>query len=584
MLIEGIETIEEAGHLGDFYLRVLQSQAIIWLLSINVWEKKEQRNTKPIILLIGLSSLFWFLFRTGTKPTRATYPCQRAAAKAISMSTKLFLPAAFSSIFLGFSFRQLTMPIRRLGEGIKRYWKPIVVLFVIISTAGVSITLLWNNLHPMPSGNSVNLFLTPQTATSSPTSDIYVLNGLDLASIPNLINLMGSHGLDFYHSITMDTNQGPSGLIAYNDVVLIKINSQWAERGGTNTDLLRQLIQAILNHPDGFEGEIVIADNGQGFGSLDWSESNAENPSQSVANVVQSFSSSHPVNLYDWQTIRGNEVQEYSDGDMEDGYILYDLPDPETGIHVTYPKFQTTDGTYISFKYGVWNGTSFENRLKVINFPILKSHLLYGITGAVKHYMGVESEGQANPGGLGDGHFSIADGGMGTLLAETRYPILNIMDAIWVNANPWPSVRCGPSTSYEDATRVNVLMASIDPIALDYWSAKHVLVQAAELIGYDDVSALDPDSSTRGILLEAFGVWLRNSETELIQNGFNVTCNESRMNVHVIQPFGFSNDLFTFSITQKLILLHMERRSPSYNSIPQCYNCFASEHFIETNA
>jgi len=389
--------------------------------------------------------------------------------------------------------------------------------------------------------------LTPHMATSSPASNIFVLKGQAYTHIMNLIDLMGSHGLAFYQSSTTGINQGPLGLITSNDVVLIKVNSQWAERGGTNTDLLRELIQAILDHPDGFEGEIIVADNGQGFGSLEWSENNAQNPQQSVANVVASFSSLYQVNMFDWQTIRGIEVEEYSDGDMEDGYIRYNLLDPDTGIRVTYPKFQTADGTYISFRDGIWNGLSYENRLKVINFPILKSHMRYGVTGAVKHYMGVQSEGQANPGGLGNGHYSVADGGMGTLLAETRYPILNILDALWVNANPWPSFHCGPSTDYEEATQVNVLMASTDPIALDYWAAKHVLMQTAELIGYDAVHTLDPDNTTRGTLTESFGVWLRLTETELVQNGYTVTCDESRMNVFISQPFSLPMDLPTVS-------------------------------------
>ena len=48
-------------------------------------------------------------------------------------------------------------------------------------------------------------------------------------------------------------NGTPStGLIAKDDVVIIKVNSQWDERGGTNTDLVKALIQAIVDHPDGF--------------------------------------------------------------------------------------------------------------------------------------------------------------------------------------------------------------------------------------------------------------------------------------------------------------------------------------------
>ena len=165
--------------------------------------------------------------------------------------------------------------------------------------------------------------------------------------------------------------------------------------------------------------------------------------------------------------------------------------------------------------------------------------------------MGVQSEGQANPGGLGNGHYAIADGGMGTLLSETRYPVLNILDAIWINANPYPELTCGPMTSYEAATRVNVLMASTDPIALDYWAAKHVLMQAAELIGYTNLYTMDPDSDIRGSLTEAFGVWLPLTEAELIRNGYTVTCDESRMNVYITQPLSIPIDIPSLSMFLK---------------------------------
>jgi hypothetical protein len=541
-------TSPKTNHSSNLYYEILRNQLVLQLLTMNTGEREKKRFLNSSVFFIGLASLAWFLFRTGTRPTRVTYPCQRAALSTFSISVQAILPATITTLFVGLSFKSLKITLHRITAGFKRYWKSVILLIIILPTAGLGITLLWGTLHPAPSDNNIELILTPHVATSSPASDIYVLKGPIYTHIPNLINLMGSQGLNFYQSNTPGTNQGPSGLITNNDVVLIKINSQWAERGGTNTDLLRELIQAILDHPEGFEGEIVIADNGQGVGSLSWSENNADNPSQSVANVVTSFSSDYKVNMYDWQLIRGIEVEEYSDGDLNDGYIRYNLPDPDTGIYVTYPKFQTTDDTYISFKHGVWNGTTYENRLKVINFPILKSHSHYGVTGASKHYMGVQSEGQANPGGLGNGHYSIAEGGMGTLLAETRYPILNILDAIYVNAHPWPSYHCGPSTAYEEATHVNVLMASTDPIALDYWAAKHVLMQTAALIGYDDTHTLDPDNYTRGTQTEALGIWLRLTETELIQNGYAVTCNESHMNVYISQAFSLPIDLLSLQM------------------------------------
>jgi len=544
-----LENDSKEGICNDVFYTVLKSQAVLWLLSFNGWDKKEKKNHNSSFLLLGMTSLLWFLFRTGTKPTRALYPCQRAALETVSMSAQAFLPAALTSLFVGFSFPSVRLSMDKMKAGIKRYWKPILALVIILPTAGFGIAFLWSSMQPP--GNDVILTLTPQVATTSPASDIYVLQGRIFATIPNLINLMGTQGLAFYQSDTTGVNQGPTGLIASNDVVLIKVNSQWAYRGGTNTDLLRQLIQALIDHPDGFEGEIVVADNGQGFGNMNWAENNAEDRTQSFTDVVTSFATDYAVNVYDWQSIRPTEVDEYSDGDMNDGYIRASVLDVDTGIRVTYPKFQTTDGTYVSFKHGIWNGTAYEDRLKVINFPILKSHFRYGVTGATKHYMGVQSEGQANQGGLGNGHYAIADGGMGTLLSETRYPVLTILDAIWINANPYPEGNCGPSTSYEAATRVNVLMASTDPIALDYWAAKHVLMQAAELIGYTDLYTIDPDSDIRGLLTEAFGVWLRLSEAELIRNGYTVTCDETRMNVYITQPLSIPIDLPSLSMFLK---------------------------------
>jgi hypothetical protein len=124
---------------------------------------------------------------------------------------------------------------------------------------------------------------------------------------------------------------------------------------------------------------------------------------------------------------------------------------------------------------------------------------------------------------------------MGTLMVETGLPTLNIIDAIWINANPYPAWMVGPSTYYSYATRVNVLMASTDPVALDYWAAKHVLVQAASLIGYDDTHTVDPDNTERSGLSEAFGVWLNLTKNEIVAGGYNVTTSEDHMNVYVYQ-------------------------------------------------
>jgi hypothetical protein len=93
-------------------------------------------------------------------------------------------------------------------------------------------------------------------------------NGNYHAGVEYLVHLMGDNGLKFYRSTQETALSGPSGMIEPNDVVLIKVNAQWKYRGCTNSDLIRGLIQRILDHPDGFNGEVIIFENGQSQGSL----------------------------------------------------------------------------------------------------------------------------------------------------------------------------------------------------------------------------------------------------------------------------------------------------------------------------
>ena len=108
-------------------------------------------------------------------------------------------------------------------------------------------------------GTAVKLVFSNKQAQSSEASDIFVVNGTygNDGGVKELILLMQRNGLPFY------ANKNSSGIIGKDDVVIIKVNSQWDERGGTNTDLVKAIVQAIVDHPQGFTGEVVIADNGQ---------------------------------------------------------------------------------------------------------------------------------------------------------------------------------------------------------------------------------------------------------------------------------------------------------------------------------
>ncbi len=394
-------------------------------------------------------------------------------------------------------------------------------------------------------GDYMELAFESSLAKTQPSSDIFVVNGATGQDngFETLIDLMGHNNLLFYNSGKEGSNQGQEGLIAKDDVLLIKVNSQWNERGGTNTDLIKAIIEAIKGHPDGFVGEIVVADNGQGGpgrgslsdgGHLDYEKNNAEDISQSVQKVVDSSTGSYKISTYLWDNITLNKVEEYSQGDLEDGYVVQENVNEKTGIQVSYPKFKTKFGTYISFKNGLWDNQTksySSEKLKVINVPVLKTHSAYGVTGCTKHYMGVPSDRLTGGSGvtLGGTHLSIGKGGMGTLMAETRIPTLNILDAIWINARPGK----GPQTYYDTATRVNVIMASKDPIALDYWASKHVLLQVAQARGYGLLYSVDPDFVPNRPNPSIFSTWINLSMEEIKMAGLQTTLKEEEMNVYV---------------------------------------------------
>ena len=332
---------------------------------------------------------------------------------------------------------------------------------------------------------------------------------------------MRNHGIALHQAA-----DAPAGLIASADVVLLKINAQWDQRGGTNTDLIRGVIRELLNHPEGFSGEIIVADNGQAHspsnisgsrGNLDWPQSNAVDHTQSTLRVIRYFRAmGYPVTGLVWDDFSRFRVEEFSTGDMRNGFVMDDVHH-HTNIVVSYPKFTTEFGTHVSFRYGIWNpetGTYDSERLKVINMPVLKSHWTFQVTGAVKNYMGVPCNWL--PGARGRPHNSVGTGGMGTLMAYTRMPTLNVLDMIWV------APEGGPRSLYSTAVQVNKIAASTDPVALDHWASREVLMPVAPA---RIRAAMHPDGTQPG----TFGHWLRLSMNELHRAGIWATMDVSEM-------------------------------------------------------
>ncbi|MFC1803717.1 DUF362 domain-containing protein [Thermoproteota archaeon] len=479
---------------------------------------KRLQMFKENFFLFGLGCLIWYVLRTGSKPSRATYPCQQAAA----FNANLWVTTYFT-------------PILIVGDwkGVKEHWKTVFV--VILLGVGIYRYMSLNNTDISEQDlTPVKLKLEPNIV-SDPISSIYAVTGTNGKDngVSRLIQLMNEQGQPFYLSTKEDDTQGHAGFIGNDDVVLIKVNSQWDERGGTNTDLVKSIINAITKHPDGWKGEIIVADNGQAQfggagrgGSLEWGKNNAEDQTQSVQDVVDMFAVNYKVSTYLWDTITSNVVQEFAEGDDEDGFVVQTNIISSTNTVVSYPKFTTLYKTQISFKYGVYKLEIDDydvDKLKVINVPVLKSHGTYGVTGAIKHYMGVPSDKLSASLGYRI-HSSVGLGAMGTLMAQTRVPTLNIIDAIYVNALP----KGGPKTPYMYATQTNIIAASTDPVAIDYWASKYVLCAICAENG-DNTSTMDPDNISDG----GFGAWLRLSMNELNAAGYPFTLDENVINVFV---------------------------------------------------
>ncbi len=294
------------------------------------------------------------------------------------------------------------------------------------------------------------------------------LHGNHHEGLDALFKLMAENDLKLYRTQEGSAIGGPDGLIDAGDIVLVKVNAQWKYRGCTNSDVIRGLIQRILEHPEGFKGEVVIFENGQGGGSLDcdsmWGRqytdtgvhANAEDESHSYSYLVDTVFAGKWVSKYLLDPVRETFIE--LDDHGTDGYRRLGK--------VSYPCFTTVGGNRVELKEGIWNGSGYDGNLKLINVPVLKHHGGCGITGALKSYYGILSMAD---GYRGERHYEKIGKHLGEMVAKVRAPTLNIMDCIWVTPVMWAGY------PPENTTRLNQLLASVDPVALDYWASKHLL-------------------------------------------------------------------------------------------------------------
>jgi len=358
--------------------------------------------------------------------------------------------------------------------------------------------------------------------TKAEHTTIYrALNGTPELNLSKVIDLMG----------------GIEKLFGHDDIIVIKPNLQWWNQGAPNLVSLKTFVDLIMELPGGFNGEVIVADNCH-RGSNPWEsnssawahnfEWNSDIPNVKNMNELSQLLKEQYGDRYStchWIDVNsGNKrVFKPSDGvgyvycDGTNGVPLVEFDNNVQGENhratiMTYPIFSSDKGTVIDFKNGIWEkGSYIEQPLRYVNFAALNHHSTYcGITSAIKNYLGV-SDLSGGPDPHNGGHltkkyynfhsfpFNKWDPGpkpgmlgaeIGVFLNTIRRADLNITTAEWIGL----ASRTEPPMAHTRA-----VLASTDPVALDYHAAKYILYPNS------NISIHNPDdenSPTREYLMK----------------------------------------------------------------------------------
>ncbi len=339
---------------------------------------------------------------------------------------------------------------------------------------------------------------------------------------------------------------GVESLIGPEDMVVFKVNAQWYAQGMTNTDVLAELIGAVLDRPGGFSGEIVLADNHHYRQDLSrgWT-TDRPNGRMNYLALVRAFHEQgrqrvghvqwHDAgrNPEPWQGDAGGGHR--LDGPEGDGYRWwleeYHTTPEGNRCAMTWPVFTSPFfGETVDLRDGVHVGGRPNGRpLKLINISSLNHHSRYaGVTASIKNLMGIvdmtcgfqgpEPAGFFNTHyiGMRPSHatwrwakkkggmtgrlirrmlpeekaldFEHTGGALGHWMKTVRRPDLHVVTAEWVGF--------GSRTREEFSARPGVTLASDDPVTLDAVAAREVLLPATRQAGERGAPFLpfnDPD-------------------------------------------------------------------------------------------
>jgi hypothetical protein len=342
---------------------------------------------------------------------------------------------------------------------------------------------------------------------------------------------------------------GIQSIVSQDDIVIVKPNAQWEGHAITNTDTLKGLIDLILEQGN-FGGEIIIAENHHFHpdDSRGWTAIK-RNGRFNLNELIEYYRANGHKNVTKCHWRDAGKCRYPIHGDARAGRLL---ESPEEGdgyiwgsddysykhlkTKMNYPVFTSSySGKRIDFKHGILeNGKFIPQCVKFINISALNHHGNTGITASIKNYMGVvdmtcgfhgeEPEGYYNFHYVGFdwpnisivrralqgamrsqtlrrmkqinrlitfiGPVNGATGGaIGRFMKKVRVADVHIVAAEYV----------GHESRWKNPIQVRKVIASFDPVALDYYGAKYIMLPLGGIHAHKH-DPDDPKTSLRRFL------------------------------------------------------------------------------------
>jgi hypothetical protein len=243
--------------------------------------------------------------------------------------------------------------LRELSGGVRGVLRRSHGLIGLAGEPGGSPWLFWVEERPEPVRRSSD------GVSSHPALDV-------------LLELMAEAGMKLLRSDRDTTHTGPEGLIDSEDVLLIRVEWTAGRRGEREVRrILTGLMGRVLEHPDGYRGEVIILFDGASEGRVSPGETAgaSHDPGMSGRHCkVPGLSGAWlplpqgetRVSLVELGPLRGKTIP--PDDHEENGYCVVGRS--------AFLRFTSRAGRRIEIPHGIWDEGSYKNRLKLIHIRL----------------------------------------------------------------------------------------------------------------------------------------------------------------------------------------------------------------------